>query len=327
MNVKDVIYFNRSDISNSDLGVLRDSPWYFRQYKDKKIEKVTVDHFELGSLIHLAILEPDLFVVSEVDKPSGLMGKFIDLYVENGLTSDAAKTAHLKSGFKYSLATVMNKLESDKSNKKYLDFIKDNNDKLVLTKSHKYIISQVEKGIQRNPSAYDFLFSKYSDDSEEYNELELYGELDGVKIKGKIDKLIIDHINKKIILNDLKSTSSAPYFRVKKVQNTGELTIDYQGTGFFNSFKTYSYYRQMAFYKTLIAINYPELFKEYSFECYIVAVNTTQSFDCSVIKVREEWLEYGRLEMEELLFRYKEHVREDQWCYPILDTNKGLIIL
>ncbi len=327
MKLTDIKYFNDSAISNSDLGVLKDSPWYFRQYKDKKIAKVDVSHFELGSLIHLAILEPDLFVVAYIDKPGGMMGKFIDVYVECGMDKEAEKEAYKQSGFKYALATVLAKLD-DKENKKYLDFIKVNKDKLVLTKQQKYTISNVEKGIQRNPTAQKMLFDIdiiSGGQYEVFNELELYGVLEGVRIKGKIDKLIINHINKKIILVDLKSTSNAPYFRVKKVQNTGELTIDYQGTGFFNSFKGWCYYRQMAFYKTLIAENYPELFKKYDFECYMVPVNTTHSYDCSVVRIKDHWLEYGRLESEELIFRYKEHMESDNWNYPLLDSNRGLI--
>lgn len=323
----DIAYFNNPAISNSDLGNLKDSPWMFKQYKDKKIERVTAEHFELGSLIHLAILEPDLFVVASIDKPSGLMGVFLDTYVECGMNDEAAKEAYSKSGFKLPLKTVLAKLE-DKDIKKYLDFIKNNNDKLLLTKQQKWVINQVEKGINRNPYATKFLFDfvKYKQE-EVFNELELYGILEGVKIKGKIDKLIIDHFNKKIILVDLKSTSSAPYFRFKRVLNTGDLTIDYQGTGFFGSFKGWCYYRQLAFYKTLIAENYKDLFSSYKFECYIIPVNTTTSYDCSVIQVSDEWLEYGRIEAEELIFRYKEHEKEDQWCYPILDSKKGLIKL
>lgn len=342
----DIAYFNNPAISNSDLGNLKDSPWMFKQYKDKKIERVTAEHFELGSLIHLAILEPDLFVVASIDKPSGLMGVFLDIYVECGMNDEAAKEAYSKSGFKLPLKTVLNKFQGDikgktpdqvkeyKSINKYLDFIKVNNDKLLLTKQQKWVIFQVEKGICRNPTAFNMLFGNKSTSGQSsegefdvFNELELYGLLGGVRIKGKIDKLIIDHAQKKIILIDLKSTSSAPYFKVKRVQNTGDLTIDYQGTGFFGSFKGWCYYRQLAFYKTLIAENYKDLFSSYKFECYIIPVNTTTSYDCSVIQVSDEWLEYGRIEAEELIFRYKEHEKEDQWCYPILDSKKGLIKL
>lgn len=326
----DVAYFNSDAISNSDLGYLKDSPWYFRLYKDKKIEKVSVAHFELGSLIHLAILEPDLFVVANIDKPGGLMGIFLDTYVECGMNEEAAKEAYRVSGFKLPLKTILLKL-GDKENKKYLEFIQLNKDKLVLTRQQKWTIAQVEKGIYRNPTASGILFGQKNQIGagkiDTFNELELYGLLDGVRIKGKIDKLVIDHEKGVIRLIDLKSTSSAPYFRFKKVQNTGELVIDYQGTGFFNSFKGWCYYRQMAFYRTLIAENYPNLFSKYKFECYMIPCNTTTSYDCSVVQVSEDWLLYGRVEMEELLFRYKSHEKEGIWNYPLLDSTKGVIKL
>lgn len=326
-----VEYYNNSAISNSDLGVLKDSSWYFKQYKEKKIQKLETSSLELGTLIHMAILEPDLFVVADIDKPGGLMGKFIDVYVECGMNKEAGIEAYKQSGFKLPIQTILNKLD-DRENKKYLDFIKVNKDKLVLTKQQKWVISQVEKGIQRNPTAHKMLFGQSSFENtgigdDVFNELELYGVLEGVRIKGKIDRLIIDHNAKKIALIDLKSTSSAPYFRVKRVQNTGELTVDYQGTGFFGSFKGWCYYRQCAFYRTLIAENYKELSNKYNFECYICAVNTTTSYDASVIQVSDEWLKYGRLEMEELLCCYREHVKTDNWAYPILSSSRGLIKL
>lgn len=321
----DIEYLNDAGISNSDLSLLKESPWMFRQVKDKKVKRVTADHFELGSLIHLAVLQPELFCVSKISKPSGLLGSFLDAYVEAGQTNEAAKYAYEKSKYRLPLKTVLKKLEEDDI-QEYLDFIKNNNGKIAITKQQKYIIDNAKRGIERNSIAYELLYQQ-NNNITEYNEFSLIGVYNGIRLKGQPDRIIIDHDAKRIILIDLKSSSSSPYFRFKRVHNTGDLTIDYVGTGFFGSFKGYSYYRQAAFYKTLIAENFKSYFDLYEFISYIIAVNTTISFDCSVIKVSNEWLDYGRKEMEEYLNRYIIHEREKEWNFPLLDSQKGMIYL
>lgn len=321
-----VEYHNDFGISNSDLGLLKESPWMFRQVKDRKVERITADYLALGTLIHLAVLQPDLFSVADIEKPSGLLGKFLDLYVEAGSNAEAAKYAYEKSGYKLPFKTVMKKLEENDIIE-YLEFIKTSAGKVVLTRNQKYVIDNAQRGIERNPEASKMLFDKVSDSYDEFNEQSLFGVLDGVRLKGQPDRVVIDHTNKKILLIDLKSTSSAPYFRITKVHNTGNLLIDYYGTGFFGSFKSYAYYRQLAYYKTLVAENFKQYFDKYTFECYIAAVNTTSSFDCALIKVSDTWLNFGRTEFEELLFSYKEHQKENQWEYPIIHSQKGVINL
>jgi len=257
-----VEYINDSGISNSDIGLLKESPWFFRQVKDKQIERITTDYFELGTLIHLAVLQPEIFAVAKTDKfykPGGILGKFLDYYIEAGCNEEALRYAYDKSGYKISFNVVKKKIEEDDI-VEYIDFIKESKDKLVLTKQQKYIIDNAIRGIRRNPIASELLFEESVNNRDIFNEQSLFGILDGIRLKGQPDRVILDHTNKIITLIDLKSTSSSPYFRVKRIHNTGELTVDYVGTGFFGSFRGYSYYRQLAFYKTLIFENNKQLF-------------------------------------------------------------------
>ena len=319
-------YINDSGISNSDIGLLKESPWFFRQVKDKKVERITTDYFELGTLIHLAVLQPELFVVAEIDKPGGIMGKFLGYYIEAGCNEEALKYAYDKSGYKLPLKTIQKKIEEDNI-VEYINFVKESKDRLVLTKQQKYVIDNAIKGIERNPTASNLLLDSYSyKDVDILNETSYFGVLDGIRLKGQPDRIILDHSDKIVTLIDLKSTSSVPYFRIKRIHNTGELTVDYVGTGFFGSFKGHSYYRQLAFYKTLLFENYRQLFNNgYKFQVFIIAINTTLSFDCSVIQISDEWLDYGRKEIEEYIQRYKFHLKENQWDFPILDSKNGLI--
>mgnify|MGYP001573906918 CR=1 FL=1 len=326
----DASYFNHPNVSNSDLGLLKKDPWLFYLTKNKKIEKASFDHFELGTLIHLAVLEPEKFAVADIDKPGGLMGVFLSHYIEAGMNDEAAKFAYKKSGFRQSLETIMNKLK-DKDIAKYIAFMQTSTDKLVLTSSQKYVIDRAIDGVKRNPKAMEYLINK-DKDKEYFNELSLFGIVNctngDVKIKGKPDRIIIDHKAKTIRCIDLKSTSSGPYFEATKINDSGDPRIDYIGTGFFGSFKGFEYYRQCAFYNQLIRQNFKELALKYTISNHIVPVNTTESFSCSVINVTEKWTNAGYDEMMHILQAYNEHKKKNDWkvnfFYP---TTKGEIVI
>lgn len=309
-------YFSHPNVSNSDLGTLKKDPWLFWLTKNKKIEKLSFDHFELGTLIHLAVLEPEKFVVADIDKPGGLMGVFLEHYMAAGETDEAAKFAYKKSGFKISYEAIMDKLVKDKDIKRYLAFMKTSQDKLVLTSNQKYVVDRAIDGIKRNPKAVEYLFNK-DKDKEYFNELSLFGIVNcsngDVKIKGKPDRIIIDHSEKIIRCIDLKSTSSNPYFETMRLNQSGDPRIDYVGNGFFGSFKGFEYYRQCAFYNQLIRQNFPELAKKYKITNHIVPVNTTESFSCSVIHVTDKWTDVGYDEMMLLLTTYKQHCLKNDW--------------
>jgi hypothetical protein len=330
-NVKtDADYYNNSNISNSDIGVLKKDPFLFWLTKRKKIDKLTYDHFELGTLIHLAVLEPEKFSVADITKPSGLMGVFLDHYIAAGCNEEAAKYAYEKSGFKIKYEAVKEKLK-DKDIKKYLNFISSSSDKLVLTSQQKYVIDRALEGIKRNPKAVEYLLDKDAD-KEYFSELSLFGVVNcsngDVKIKGKPDRIILDHTNKLIKIIDLKSTSSNPYFEVTKINQTGDPRIDYIGTGFFGSFKGFEYYRQCAFYNQLVRQNFQQFAEKYDIVNYIIPVNTTESFACSVISVTNKWTDVGYQEMMKLLYVYNRHVETQDWKSNFYyDANNGELII
>ncbi len=323
-------YFNDSRISNSDLGLIRRDPWGFWLTKNKKIDKPIFDHFELGTLIHLSVLEPEKFSVADINKPGGLMGAFLDIYIEAGCTDEAAKYAHDKVGFKLSLETIKEKLK-EKENKKYIDFMKKSSDKLVLTGSQKYVVDRAFQGIQMNPKAMEYLMEKHPN-CEYFNELSLFGSIvlsnGTVAIKGKPDRLIINHKDKTIKVIDLKSTSSSPWFETAEVSHTGNPLVDVVGTEFFSSFKNFGYYRQCAFYNQLVRQNFPEICTKYKISNHIIPVNTKDSFSCSVINVTEKWTDAGYNEMMDLLYVYNRHKQSGDWKSNFyIETTNGEIIL
>ena len=83
-------YFNRPEISNSDLNLFKKSPLRFLLKKQGKLENITTKSMELGSLVHMAILEPEKIAVADVEKPSGMILKYLNL-LHDGKTKDEPK--------------------------------------------------------------------------------------------------------------------------------------------------------------------------------------------------------------------------------------------
>jgi hypothetical protein len=125
----------------------------------------------------------------------------------------------------------------------------------------------------------------------------------GVECKSLIDRIIIDHENKKIRLVDLKTTSHLAEFKEK--------------------FDEYKYYRQLAFYwmaiywyfkNTLVDKN----IDEYQKETYIVAIGTNRSIppvEVKVFEITEPTLNKGLNEIEPLMCELEWHFKEDKWDY------------
>src|SRR6056300_577774 len=102
-------YKNKEYISNSMLGWLDRSPAYFKHKLENQGEGTA--SMELGSMIHLALLEPDKFIVSQVDKPTGKMGAFIDAWLASDVEDldGINQEAYEKSGYGYKIETVLDK--------------------------------------------------------------------------------------------------------------------------------------------------------------------------------------------------------------------------
>jgi hypothetical protein len=133
------------------------------------------------------------------------------------------------------------------------------------------------------------------------NEFEIYWTTPtGLECKSMIDRIIIDHENKKVTLIDLKTTSHLPDFKDK--------------------FMEYKYYRQMAFYWMAIywyfKNNLPDKnIDEYLKETFVVAIGTKDPIEVKVFEITERRLTEGLIEIEPLLRELEWHFKEDKWDY------------
>ena len=79
--MSDQNYYANEAISNSDLGYLKISPRQFVMRKQREMQTKSAA-MELGTLIHKFTLEPDTFIVADVEPVTGKMGEYIQAYFE-----------------------------------------------------------------------------------------------------------------------------------------------------------------------------------------------------------------------------------------------------
>ena len=314
-------------VSHSSLSALRVSPRYFQKYKARELHKDS-KAFDLGSAIHCYVLEHKEFnnryVVSHSNPVGGMMGVFIESYVEaeavminehmpKQLKLDGYQTLHElcydKSGFKTALETVLKKFNSDE-NQAYYKFLKENSGKTVLSQDDMEIVKNCYDKLIEHQMTHPLLFP--DEDKDGKPEFEISWIYKDVNVKSIIDNLILDVENKKIDIVDLKTTSKSVY-------------------NFERSYSTYGYYRQMAIYKLAVNSYLKTLgidVQDYDINSYIVVVQTTGLHECVVYKPTLPDMSIGMDEFDSLVERYKWHVDKNLWDFPKeYYDNDGIINL
>lgn len=316
-------YYNNVEYkSNSMLGWLKRSPVYFKACVEKKFEQKETTSLERGTLLHTYILEPEKFIVADIEPVGGMMGEFIR-HLAAGVPS---AEAHQKVGFKYSLAKVIENLEKPE-NQTYYNFLLEATDKLVISKNDKYIIERCKESIVNNKTASNLLFHTEGD-VEIYNEYEIFEDdfiVKGFKAKAKLDRVIVNRKEGWAIISDLKTTSKTCYGELRRLHDTGVPSIDYYATGFMSSYIGYNYYRQQAYYAAL-ALKH---FGVESVTSFVIPVETNGMFECAVYKQSREFGMMGLNEIKSLISRYMWHEKTDIWTLPMelskANTGYGII--
>ena len=307
-------YYANEAISNSDLGFLKISPRQFIMRKQREMQTKSAA-LELGTLIHKFTLEPDEFIIADVEPVGGKMGEYIKAYFElekSGLNEESISTmAYNTAGYKPSHSkpeTVLKSFKNKPENIAFFNFLKEADGKIALTQKDKQIVEGCLTSLKAHVVSNKFLFLEPTENEniETFNEREVFFNQHGVDCKSKLDRVIVNHDDKTVTIVDLKTTSNQVYGECKKLKSkTGILLRDWHVTGFMYSCVQYAYYRQLAFYMDAIIAEYPE----YAVEAFIVAVDTKGSYDVAVYKLPSEWIEEGANEIQCLLSEYK-HYKE-----------------
>lgn len=301
-------YANKDYISNSNLGLLKRSPAYFKANIDGDLERKESLSLERGSLLHMAILEPEKFVVADVEPITGKIGKFIEAKA-TGCTNEEA---YAIAEFKNSMETVLKGFNTQ-DGQAYYQFLKNSQGKIALSKQDKYVIDKCIESLRNNEFASELLFTE-DKEKEYYNEHEIYIDefkpfSAEFKAKAKIDRLIIDRKENQAIVIDLKTTSKPVRGHMVKLYKTGMPSIDYYATGFPSSYLYYDYYRQQSYYAACVLAK----FKVEKVVSFIIAVETSGLFECAVYGQSPDLFKAGCSEIKQLVNMYEKCVKDNDW--------------
>lgn len=290
-------YEDNTRISNSSIGwFLKKGPLYFRNMLDGKEEGLKLPQLEKGTMIHEYILQPDEFwndyTILEYEVPKVKQQKdFCDWY------SIFKDTNPLEDDDKLLLDSYnkaySNKLSEDAKLSiakdfvlRYDEYIKSKslkNNKKAISFADLNMLKTIKSNIEKHKKANELLTN--TPGVESHNEFHINWtfpiKTDSLKMdenktwyapcKSLLDRCIFDHVNKKIILIDLKTTSDVYNFK--------------------HSVEEFDYYRQIAYY--LLAITWYMKdqdidISDYDCEAYIIAIQTNSNYEVRVFNMFNE---------------------------------------
>lgn len=325
IKMTDEEYFAEKDyISNSKLGLINPEEDGSPEKYESEFSSEYSDSFALGSAIHAITLQPDYYIISDIDKPSAKLGLFAEEVFKlrnQGLPLResifiASQTANyysgklsgtrLKTAIKSSLPFYLKRM-------KYVE--QEGKKTIFMSQPMRFKFNSCIANI--NDKSSNILEKLYPSgllqSAEFYNEYAIFCEIEYIdtdtglitilKIKAKLDNFTIDHENKIVTLNDLKTTGKpvsyfmGNYVKTKTV-NGDEETVWYNG-----SFQYYRYYRQMAVYIWLLQsiIKYVYNLENYQFKSNMLVVETIPEFQCKVYAVNGKQIKFGLEEFKNLL--------------------------
>lgn len=315
LKMSDEEYFSekyKDYISNSKLGLINPeqngSPELYKTGFPSKYS----ESFEFGSAVHSMLLQPEYFNISPIKKPSAKLGYCADKiyeFLEQGLPLEKALVEGSKKADYYSKNLTENRKEAilkscseywEKRKQYEIEFFKnpENKDKQII-----YLSSALNDKFEKCMSNIPKSFNDILKTGESYNEYAIFCEVlvDGklIKLKAKIDNFTIDHDNKIVTLNDLKTTGKpVSYFMgnfVKSEHFSDEIWYD-------GSFQKYNYYRQMGLYLWLLNAAIMRIYStNYKCTANMLVIESTPEYRSKIYPVKKDYITQGLNEFKYLI--------------------------
>lgn len=291
MEIKIPYYEDQTRISNSGIGwFLKKGPRYYKDMIDGKEEGLKLPQLEKGTMIHEYILQPDEFwkdyVILDYEVPKVKQQKdFCEAYAASlELLEDEKMLKAYRSSYNNQKTSEIALKEATELCNKYADYIKalksTSDNKKVISYADLNMLKTIKNNLDKHIKAKELLEDKAG--VETHNEFHINWEL---PIKGKdwiapckslLDRCIFDHVNKKITLIDLKTTSDVYNFK--------------------HSVEEFDYYRQICYYLLAIMWYMKDLdinISDYDCEAYIIAIQTNGNYEVRVFNM------YNEIELED----------------------------
>lgn len=318
MNIEIPYYEDNTRISNSNIGwFLNKGPRYLKEMLDGTRESLKLPQLEKGTMIHEYILQPDEFwkdyVILDFDVPKVKQQKdFLEEY--NKLTKINPLEDQDKLKLDAYRSAYSNKKTDDKcieeanaliiTYQDYLNYLDKKDDKKIISFADLNLLKNIDKNMREHKKANELLYT-FPDTFEVHNEFHINweypnaSELGDLACKSLIDRVMIDHTNKKIILIDLKTTADVYNFK--------------------HSVEEFDYLRQLAYYWAAIhwyfkhELKIDLAIKEYTYETYIIAVQSHDGNEVRVFTFNPNSIEDKLLVIDQAIKRIAWHKNNNLW--------------
>lgn len=315
MDISIPYYEDLTRISNSNIGwFLKKGPKYLKEMLDGK-EGLKASFLDKGTMIHEYILQPEEFwkdyIILDFAVPKVKQQKdLLEFYSTARLVDPFASEDNilLKS---YEAAYNNNKSKEKKIQEakelvelyqNYIEYFRNKDSKKVISFADFNMLKAIKKNMEDHKKANELLF-KYPETFEVHNEFHINWEypnastLGDLPCKSLLDRVMIDHTNKKIILVDIKTTADIYNFK--------------------HSIEEFDYCRQLAYYWLAIHWYFKNELKlnieEYEYETYIIAVQSHDGYEVRVFKFNPETIEERLVTIDYAIKRIAWHKNNDLW--------------
>lgn len=312
MDITIPYYEDMNRISNSNIGwFIKKGPKYLKEMLNNEREGLKLPQLEKGTMIHEYILQPEEFwkdyIILDFEVPKVKQQKdFCEAYVNSlELLEDDKKLQAYRSSYTNTKSSqIALKEASELCNKyeSYINYLKQKDDKKVISFADLNLLKTIKKNLEEHKKANELLYN-FPNTFEVYNEFHINWEYPHafedkeLSCKSLLDRVMIDHENKKIILIDLKTTSDVYNFQ--------------------HSVEEFDYYRQLAYYWTALAWYFKnELFldiDEYEGETYIIAIQSYDGNEVRVFKIDEAELSNKLKVIDNAIKRIAWHKNNNLW--------------
>jgi hypothetical protein len=305
-------YYKEKRISSSSLKYFEQSPLTFKKFLDQELEQEEKRYLEKGKQIHMAILEPDEFTknyttvkfdVPKSEQQKQFCEEYIDFLKQN-LTEDQALTIAYRNNYKTASKSDIKQLEEAISLRNklqgYIEYLqKKGQYKDIISWPDWQRISDLKKEVKTHKLAKDLLYEDDLSNRNVYSEMVIFWDdpIHNLPCKSMIDRLIVDHDNKKVILVDIKTCNT---FK-----------------GFKERCREFGYFLQMTFYWQAIYWWFKNALNKdisgYNKETYIVALKTVDDAEAKVFSIDEIYLTEGLVEVQDKMSQIAWHWENDKW--------------
>lgn len=275
-------YSDNTRISNSAIGwFLKKGPRYLKDMLDGKEEGISAKYLDKGTMIHMYLLQPEEFwsnyMIIDYEKPKTAQQlAFCEAYfssteiVEEDKLINAYKASY--SGNNMSKDAMLKKAkELQLKFAEYIEFLDKNQTYTVISFADLNMLKNIKKNIDSHIKASELLIDQPGVECHNEFHINWEAEKQGVSCKSLLDRVKIDHANKKITLIDLKTTADVYNFK--------------------HSVEEYDYYRQIAFYILALTWYMKDQgydIEDYDLEAYIVAIQSNSNNEVRVFNMLNE---------------------------------------